>query len=231
MSLFVLLHGAADSGWSWHLVASALSADGHEAIAPDLPADDDDATLDDYADAVMAAVGDRRGGVVVGHSFGAFTAPLVAERMSADVLVMIAGMIPRPGERPDDWWEATGYGPAAEAQAALDGGLTGNEDPLVSFYHDVPKALAEQSLARERRHPSSAAMRVPWPLAAWPDVPTRVVVCADDRFFPAAFLRDVARERLGVEADEIRGSHCVTLSRPGEVARLLEGYAHSVHAA
>ena len=47
----------------------------------------------------------------------------------------------------------------------------------------------------------------PWPPAAWPDVPTRVVLCRGDRFFPAPFVRRLARERLGVVADEIRGGH------------------------
>lgn len=221
MTAFILLHGGGDTGWSWHLVAAALRARGHEAIAPDLPADDETATLEDYADAVVAATGEQRGVVVVGHSFGAFTAPLVADRLHADALVLLAGMIPRPGEPPEDWWENTGYSRAAAEQAALDGGLTGHEDPLVSFYHDVPHALASDALSLERAHPSAAAMRTPWPMDAWPDVPTRMIVCTEDRFFPAAFLRDLAAERLGVVADEIAGSHCVMLSRPEELARML----------
>ncbi|OAN43451.1 alpha/beta hydrolase [Microbacterium sp. H83] len=231
MTAFVLLHGGGDTGWSWHLVSAALRARGHEVFAPDLPADDETATLDDYADAALAAAGHGRGGIVVGHSFGAFTAPLVADRRGADALVLLAGMIPRPGERPEDWWEATGYVAAAAAQAALDGGMTGHEDPLVSFYHDVPRSLAEDALSRERAHPSSAAMSAPWPMEAWPDVPTRVIVCSQDRFFPASFLRGLASDRLGVVADEIDGSHCVMLSRPEELARMLIDVAEAVGAA
>ena len=69
-------------------------------MAPDLPADDDSLGLDNYADAVVEAIGDRRDLVVVGQSFGAFTAPLVADRLQADALVLVAGMIPSPGEPP-----------------------------------------------------------------------------------------------------------------------------------
>lgn len=221
MSTFVLIHGGGDVGWSWHLVAAALTARGHDVLAPDLPADDDSLTLDDYADAVVDAVGDRRDVVVVGHSFGGFTAPLVAERLSADALVLLAGMIPAPGEPPEDWWEATGYGAAVEEQSARDGGLTGNDDPYVSFYHDVPRELADEALSRERAHPSQTAMAAPWPLAEWPDVPTRFIVCTDDRFFPPSFLRDLARRRLGIRAEEVPGGHCAMLSRPGEIAELL----------
>lgn len=163
MTTFVLIHGAGDTAWSWHLVAAALAARGHEVIAPDLPGDDDALTLEDYADAAVAAVGDRRGGIVVGHSFGGFTAPLVAERIAADGLVLLAAMIPAPGETPDQWWDRTGFGAAVESQAARDGGLTGNSDPFVGFYHDVPRMLAEQALGRERAHPSQAAMSAVWP--------------------------------------------------------------------
>lgn len=228
MTTFALIHGGGDVGWSWHLVAAALAARGHDVVAPDLPADDDALTLEDYADAVVAAVGDRRDVVVVGHSFGGFTAPIVAARLPADALVLLAGMIPAPGEPPEDWWEASGYGIAVGEQSARDGGLTGNDDPYVSFYHDVPRELADEALSRERAHPSAAAMAAPWPLAEWPDVPTRFIVCADDRFFPADFLRDLARRRLGILADEVPGGHCAMLSRPEEIAELLVSYADEV---
>jgi pimeloyl-ACP methyl ester carboxylesterase len=224
MNTFVLIHGAGDVGWYWHLVAAELLDRGHDVVAPDLPGDDESATLTDYADAAVEAVGDRPDVVVVGQSYGAFTAPLVADRLAADLLVLVAGMIPAPGEPPDDWWHNTGYGEAVRVQAARDGGLTGNPDPYVSFYHDVPRELAEESLRRERAHPSQAAGEQPWPLAAWPNVPTRFVLCGEDRFFPPDFFRRLAAERLGIVPDEIAASHCVALSRPRELADLLENY-------
>ncbi|MEU7039303.1 alpha/beta hydrolase, partial [Streptomyces sp. NPDC046237] len=58
----------------------------------------------------------------------------------------------------------------------------------------------------------------------WPELPTKFIVCKDDRFFPAEFFRDLARTRLGIVPDEIGGGHCVALSRPKELADLLEGY-------
>ncbi|MGW0909592.1 alpha/beta fold hydrolase [Streptomyces sp. NPDC002853] len=225
MSTFVLIHGAGDVGWSWHLVEAELRARGHDVVAPDLPGDDDSLTLDDYADAVVEAVGDGRDLVVVGHSYGAFTAPLVAARRQAEALVLVAGMVPAPGETPDEWWSNTGYAEAARRRADRDGGLTGADDPYVSFYHDVPRALAEEAMSKERAHPSSAASAQPWPLDAWPDVPTRFVVCAEDRFLPPEFQRRLARERLDVTPDEIAASHCVALSRPVELADVLTAVA------
>ena len=225
MSAFVLIHGAGDGGWYWHLVEAELRARGHDVVAPDLPADDESAGLSEYADAVVAAVGDRKDLVVVGQSFGGFTAPLVADRLQAEVLVLVAGMIPSPGETPGNWWENTGYGEAVREQAARDGGLTGNDDPYVSFFHDVPHELAAEALSRERAHPSEASMAAPWPLEAWPNVPTRFVLCTEDRFFPPDFFRRLVADRLKVTPDEIKSGHCVALSCPTELAGLLEGYA------
>ena len=225
MTTFVLIHGAGDTGWAWHLVACGLRARGHEVVAPDLPADDEAADLTTYADAVVAAVDGRRNAVVVGHSFGAFTAPLVADRLAADVLVLVAGMIPTPGERPADWWANVGHQHAVQEQAARDGGLTGHDDPYVSFYHDVPGPLAEEALRRERAHPSEAATAMPWPLSGWPDVPTKFILCTQDRCFPPELFRQLVPPRLGIVPDEIEAGHCAALSRPVELASLLLGYA------
>lgn len=224
MSTFVLIHGGGDGGWAWHLVEAELRDRGHDVVAPDLPADDESATLDDYADAVVAAVGDRRDLVIVGHSWGGFTAPLVADRLPTELLVLVAGMIPAPGESPGDWWTVTGWGSAVAEQAARDGGLTGNDDPYVSFYHDVPRALADEANRRERAHPSTAATSAPWPLEALPHVPTRFVLCTEDYFFPPDFFRKVVADRLGIVPDEIVSGHCPMLSRPKELAELLTSY-------
>jgi SAM-dependent methyltransferase/pimeloyl-ACP methyl ester carboxylesterase len=222
MSTFVLIHGSGDVGWYWHLVEAELRRRGHDVVAPDLPGDDDSLELEDYADVVVAAVGDRKDLVVVGQSFGAFTAPLVATRLPVDSLVFVAGMVPARGEAPGDWWKKTGYQQAVEEQAARDGGVTGSDDPYVSFYNDVPRELAAVAMSKERAHPSEAAMASPWPLDGLPEVPTRFVLCTEDRFFPAAFMRRMVAERLGVVPDEIAAGHCVALSRPIELASLLE---------
>jgi pimeloyl-ACP methyl ester carboxylesterase len=227
MATFVLIHGAGDVGWYWHLVEPELRRRGHDVVAPDLPCDDDTASLLDYADAVVEAIGDRRDLVVVGQSYGGFTAPLVADRRAVDALVFVAAMIPAPGEKPADWWTNTGYRQAVDEQARRDGGLTGNDDPFVAFYHDVPRALAGKALSNERSE-SDTAYNSPWPLDGLPVVPIRCVVCTEDRFFPAPFMRRVAGQRLGIVPDEISAGHCVALSRPRQLADLLDSYARSL---
>ncbi len=228
MATFILIHGAGDVGWYWHLVEAELRGRGHQTVAPDLPAGDDSLTLLDYRDAAVDAlhasaeqVSDL---VVVGQSFGAFTAPLVADRLQAAVLVLVAGMVPAPAEPPDDWWGNVGFTAAVAEQATIDGGLTGNDDPFVAFYADVPRALAEEALSKERAHPSAAAGTAPWPLDRWPAVPTRSVVCAQDRFLPPGLQRRLAHDRLGIVPEEIDSGHCVALSRPVELADVLESY-------
>jgi hypothetical protein len=49
-------------------------------------------------------------------------------------------------------------------------------------------------------------------------------LCQDDRFFPAAFLRRIAHQRLGTVPDEVPGCHCAALSHPGELSDLLVSY-------
>ena len=219
MATFALIHGAGDVGWYWHLVEPVLRPRGHEVVAPDLPCDDGTATLRDYAATVVEAIGARQNVIAVGQSYGGFTAPLVAERRSVDALVLVAGMVPAPGERPAEWWTNTRYRQAVDEQSRRDGGLTGSDDPFLAFYHDVPHALAEEAMRRERSE-SDVAYNSPWPLAGWPAVPTRFVVCTEDRFFPAGFMRRVVAERLGIVPDEIAAGHCVALSHPDELARL-----------
>jgi pimeloyl-ACP methyl ester carboxylesterase len=211
MRTFAFIHGAGSSAWDWHLVAPRLRERGHDVVAVDLPCDDPSAGLAEYADAVVAAIGDRTDLVVVAHSLGGFTAPLVCARVPADQLVFVAAMIPAPGESANDWWASSGH---REAFAGHD------YDTRELSFHDVPDELATEALARSRDE-TSQAISEPWPLDGWPNVPTRYVLFRDDRVFPADFARRHARERLGVVAEEIGGGHCAYLSRPAELAERL----------
>jgi pimeloyl-ACP methyl ester carboxylesterase len=208
VATFALIHGGGGSAWDWHLLAPNLRERGHDPVAVDLPSEDASAGWWEYADAVVQAMGDRGDLVVVGHSLGCFTAPLVSARVPVELLVLVAGMIPSPGETFADWWANTGYEES------------GYDDV---FYHDVPPELAAEARRRERNE-AARALHEPWPLDAWPDTPTRYILCRDDRMFPAAWARRHARERLGIEPDEIDGGHYVTLSRPLELAQRLAAY-------
>ncbi|HEX5012873.1 MAG TPA: alpha/beta fold hydrolase [Candidatus Limnocylindrales bacterium] len=225
MATYVLIPGAGGDGWQWHLLVRELESRGHAAIAVTLPAGDDRAGWSEYADAAVEAIGERRELVVVAQSLAGFTAPLVCERLPVDLLVLLNAMIPMPGETGDEWWGTTGSGPAMiEGLAAL--GLppeAANDDKLV-YFHDVPAGVVDEAYARGEPVQSMTPMRQPFALDSWPDVPTRVIAGRDDRLFPVAFQRRVARERLGMDVDELPGGHMLALSHPVELADRLEAY-------
>jgi pimeloyl-ACP methyl ester carboxylesterase len=217
MATYVLIHGGGDSAFFWHLLVAELEARGHDTVAPDLPCEDDSAGLRQYADTVIEAVGERTELIVVAQSLGGFTAPLLCARLPVRLLVLVAGMVLLPGEKGDDWAANTGFAEAARTAGVDDG------DAIATFYADVPRELAEEAL-RHSRHQADRPGQEPWPLDAWPDVPTRYLLCTQDRFFPAAWMRGVVRERLGITPDEIESGHCPALSRPAELADRLEAY-------
>jgi pimeloyl-ACP methyl ester carboxylesterase len=225
MATYALIPGGGGDPWEWHRLVSQLTARGHEAIAVRLPSDDDSAGWSEYADAVMRAVGDRSELILVAGSMGGFTAPIVCTRRRVEMLVLLNAMIPISGETFNAWWSNTGSG-AARREYHDRIGLTraGAEDDAVIYYHDLPDELRAEAQARTWQDQSATPLNEPWPLAAWPDVQTRVLAGRHDRMFPLEFQRRIARERLDLEVEEIQGGHMVALSNPAELAECLEGY-------
>ncbi|SDD59689.1 alpha/beta fold hydrolase [Glycomyces harbinensis] len=213
---FVLIHGGGSSSWDWHLVAPLLRERGHEAIAVDLPIEDDANGLSEYADAVVEAAAGRPNVVVVAHSLGGLTAPIACSRTPVELMVLVTAMVPLPGESMGAWWSATGH---SELGLAMDT----KKQVIDLFMHDLPVELAQEAL-RHGRDQGGGKWDEPSPLEAWPDVPTRFLLCRDDRFFPPEFMRPVVADRLGIVPDEIDGAHSVMLSRPAELADRLHRY-------
>jgi pimeloyl-ACP methyl ester carboxylesterase len=229
VTTYLLIPGAGGDAWYWHLLEPELRGRGHYVVAVDLPAGDDSAGLTEYADAVVEAIGDRTGIVLVAQSFGGFTAPLVCERVPVDLLVMLNAMVPSPGESAGEWWANTGHAKARAEQAARDGrNLAADEDLVDAFFHDVPPEVVAEARARGEPRQSATPFEQPWPLPQWPDVPTRFLQGRDDRFFPVEFQRRVVRQRLGITPDEVAAGHLVALARPKELADRLEAYHRRV---
>jgi pimeloyl-ACP methyl ester carboxylesterase len=225
---YVLIPGAGGSASYWRLVADELRSRGHEAVAVDLPARDDAAGLPEYADAVVNAIGDRSDVILVAQSMGGFTAPLVTERAAVAMIILVNAMIPAPGETPGEWWANTGSPEAKRRQDIADGrDPDAPFDPISTFFHDVPADVREVAFTEEPRQ-SNTPFASTMTLAGWPDVPTRVVIGRDDRFFPADFQRRVAEDRLRITPDELPGGHLIALSRPIDVADRLEAYGRAL---
>jgi pimeloyl-ACP methyl ester carboxylesterase len=222
---YVLLPGAGGDSWYWHLVAPELRSRGHEVLTPDLPAADDSAGLGEYAEAVVTAIGNRADVVVVAQSMAAFTAPMVCDRVAVRLLILVAPMIPAPKESPGEWWSNSGQTTARrelderegrDPDAALD-------IPTVLF-HDVSPDIVAEAFARGEPRQSDTPFGDPWPMDHWPRVPTRVLAGRYDRLFPLDFMRRLAFERLGIDADVIDTGHLPALSRPADLTESLETY-------
>jgi pimeloyl-ACP methyl ester carboxylesterase len=232
MTTFVLLPGAGSDSWFWHSLTPLLEAEGHRVIAVDLPWADESAGLDEYADVIVDSVdasgsgGGARGGagpiVLVAQSMSAFAAVIVCERLDVSELVLVAAMIPVPGETPGQWWQATGQEAAMRAFAVEEG-----RDPDAPFsdeeifLHDVSASVIAESAAHEPGGPAAAPFESVWAAASWPDVPTRVIAGRYDRLFPLEFMQRISRERLGIDPEVIDTGHLTALSRPDQLAALL----------
>jgi pimeloyl-ACP methyl ester carboxylesterase len=219
MTTFLLIPGAGGAAWCWHRVAALLRAAGHEAIAVDLQGEEG-VDLPEYARQVISAIGDQTDVVLVAHSLGGFTAPLVAAKVPVSALVLVNAMIPSPCETPAAWWGNTGSEQARLA-AAERGGYPSQIDLDVYFLHDIAPKLASALAAHDRPEPDSVFESAS-DFEAWPPVPIRVVAGADDRLFPAGFQQALARDRLGITADMLPGGHLMALSQPAALAAYLE---------
>jgi pimeloyl-ACP methyl ester carboxylesterase len=208
--------------WYWHLVESELRSRGYDAFAVDLPAADETKGLPAYADAVVAEIGDRSAVTIVAQSLGAFTAPLVWQRVPTRQVVFLNAMIPLPGETPGAWWDNVGWEQARTDAAVLRGYPT-EFDLETYFLHDIPAEL--KAVMYEHEAPQSdTPFGDVCAFDGWPVIPIHAVAGRDDRFFPLDLQQRITRERLGIEPDVVPGGHLVALSHPKELEALLASY-------
>jgi pimeloyl-ACP methyl ester carboxylesterase len=222
MATFALIPGAGTDPRVYSATIESLRSLGHDALAPPLPLQDQDATPSDHADAVSGALPADGEIVVVAHSLGAFAGPLAAARSPRSALILLAPMIPRPGETAGEWWGNTGHAESIAEVLERHGPMSrwGPDAIAEVFLHDVDPAVARESEGLQGV-PGRGMFVEPWPLEAWPEVPTRVLIPREDRLFTRDFQRRIARERLGLESDEMPGGHLPMLSRPKELAEHL----------
>lgn len=227
MASFVLIPGAGGIAWYWHRLVPLLQDAMHDAIAVDLPGDDNRAGLSAYADRVVAAAGTDKDLVIVAQSLGGFTAPLVCERVRVGMLVFVNAMIPLPGETAGDWWDHT-KSEAARVAAAQHAGYSTSFDLFTYFLHDIPAEIVAQGEARQRAQ-ADTVFAEPCRFAGWPEVPIHAIAGRDDRFFPLDFQRRVVAERLKVPLDVQPGGHLIALSNPRDLADQLLSYLDGRH--
>ena len=147
------------------------------------------------------------------------------------MLVLVNAMIPKSGESPGEWWENIGQAEAKHEKDLRDGrDPHAPFDPLIDFFHDVPQHVVDDAWAQGEPRQSDTVFGSPCNFGERPGIPTRVLVGHDDRFFPADFQCRVARERLGISADEMPGGHLVALGQPEELSERLLAYVSEMNA-
>lgn len=228
----MLVHGAWHAGASWAPVTAELTARGHDVRAVDLPADRPGAGIRENVDAVLAAAGVGHRVVLVGHSLGGLTVPVAAQELGPDrvaALVLVAALVPQPGRswrdrlRAESGVMAPGFG---RGQVRGDDGTT--HWPPAAAADDLYAGVAEECSAEAVAAAVAGLRPQDWtitrevtPLVEWPAVRTVQVVCGADRVVDAAWSRS-AGAVPGAEVVEMAGGHFPMLTRPVELADLIE---------
>jgi pimeloyl-ACP methyl ester carboxylesterase len=219
---FGLVHGACHGSWQWGPLLRELDALGHRSITVDLPITDPTLGLLEYAACAAAAFADAPGLVLVGHSLGGYVIPFVAELIPVRTVVFLTAAIQ----------EGAFAGlPSASSMLLIppeempvdDTGLIrlSNAAAQKYFYHDVSESMTAWALAQLR--PQGVGSLIPGRLPQLdPGVALAAIVCTDDRAISPEWMRAAARDGLQCVPYELPGSHSPFLTRPAELAAILD---------
>jgi pimeloyl-ACP methyl ester carboxylesterase len=227
VTTFGLVHGAYHGAWCWGPTVVELERRGHHALTVDLPCENSAAGAAAYAAAAVeafTAAGDDL--VVVGHSLGGLTIPLVAQARPVQRLVYLCAMLPRLGRTQDEVIddEPEMLLPSSEGRPYTgDDGASHwrPEDAARRFFSDCPPDIASWAAQRLRGQFWQITQEVT-PLLAWPSVPSSYVLGTADPIVNPEWSRRVVPEVLGVAPIEIDAGHSPFLSVPGTLVDALE---------
>ena len=223
----VLVHGSYHGAWCWDLLRPELERLGHRVITMDLPISDPALGAADYATTVENELEPASEPILVAHSMAGLIAPLVAARRPIHRIVFLAAFLPVPGKSANNQRSTEpidGRVPPTTADWRDLGDnvwMVGPATATELFFQDAPADVARWATDRLRPQAYGVLAEVT-PLTVWPDVESRYIVCRDDRATNPDWGRAAARERLGVEPIEIDGGHSPFLTRPAELAQMLD---------
>ena len=237
MATFVLIHGAWHGGWCWERLAPELEARGHAVRTPDLPGHGADpaapasVTLEDYVARVVEALRAAPEPVVLlGHSMGGMpiSAAAEAEPERVRALVYLCAFLPRDGE---SLMDLEGRNPRSTVPASVEPDAEGRtltvppDRHRALFYGDVePETMA---WAQDRLTPQAAAP-FQGKVALGPGFagrPKHYVECLRDGAISIELQRDMAGAVPDVTVHSLDADHAPMLSRPAELAALLDRIA------
>jgi pimeloyl-ACP methyl ester carboxylesterase len=227
MALFALVHGSMHGAWCWRDLIPELERRGHRAVAPDLPCDDVAAGLSEYADAVEASLAELPGSeapVLVGHSLGSRTIPVVASRRPVARMIFLCSV--PTGAGAVDAEAFAGMVTAEYAEAVFhergDGARRIDADAARRvFFGACDEATAAGAVARLRWQ-GSRPLAEPAPFASWPETSLDIILARDDRAVRFEWAAKEAERWLAGRALRVLpGDHSPFLSCPARLADLL----------
>ncbi|WP_354637107.1 alpha/beta fold hydrolase [Kitasatospora camelliae] len=225
----VFVHGACvrDGSWWWHRTAELLQERGVPSVAPalpscgeaGLPAGTGGPGLPEDVAAVRQALLDAdEPTVVVAHSYGGIiTAEAAAGIGSVRHLLLVSSYLPEVGQSLSDFGDGS-PAPFLDIDPGAGTFEVRPELAVDTFLQDcdpVVQARAAHHLARQ----SLQVTGQPVGAAAWQQVPSTYLVCAQDRGTPPHRQREFARRAAGVV--ELDAGHHPFLSQPAAVRDLL----------
>jgi pimeloyl-ACP methyl ester carboxylesterase len=226
---FILVHGGAHGAWCWELLEKELRLLGHRTHVMDLPVDRPGIGVDAYAAAALASIDGKAGdgAYVVGHSMAGLVIPRIALQRKVAGLIFLCALVAATNVAEHEanlaaFVEDTDRGGmSVDASGCL---LISPARATATFYHDVPPELRMWATAKLRPQWLGATADLSL-IAQLPSVPMHSIVCRDDRALRYEYLRHLLARRLGVEPFELPGGHSPFLSRPRELAAVLDRLA------
>jgi len=222
---FALIHGSGQNAAGWERLAALLTARGHDVVAPDLPKHEPAWGIEAYADEIGRAL--PQDAILVGHSFSGTLLPVVATRHRCAMLVFLAAVIPEPGKSVRDQFAADPRMFSRDWIAAGPRWFDPTERDRLArefLFHDCDEPTATWALTTLEVFDTRQLVVQPAPFSRWPSGPAASIVAGGDRTLTADWGRRAGR-RAGVETIEVPGGHCPHVSRPGEIADILERLA------
>ncbi len=227
----VFVHGACvkDGAWWWRPTAELLAAEGVASEAPALPSCGETGATPDAAGPGLAEdvaavrtvlTASDEPTVVVAHSYGGIVAAAAAAEVdSVRHLLLVSSYLPEVGESLSSFG---GEEPAPFLEVDPDGGtFTVRADALAeTFLQDCDPEIQRQAAGKTARQ-SVAVLGAPVAAAAWREVPTTYLVCAEDRGTPGDLQRQFATRAGNVL--ELAAGHHPFISRPAAVRDLVLG--------
>ncbi|TXS41762.1 alpha/beta fold hydrolase [Streptomyces sp. OR43] len=229
----VLVHGAFADSSSWNGVVEKLQSHDYPVVAAANPLrglTEDSA----YVRQLLASVDGPV--VLVGHSYGGSVISNAAKGLdNVKALVFVAAFLPDEGESAVALSEKFPGSTLGENLRPVPITLPDGSEAVdlyiekarfhQQFAADVPEGAAAV-MAATQRPVVDAALAEDASAPAWKDIPSWVLVASEDRNIPARVQTYMA-ERANATVVNVAASHAVAVSRPGEVARLINAAAQA----